>query len=122
MVEFVYYNRNPDGNKESDCVTRAISLATGLSYPTIRNKLFHSSKLFSCHKLNHKCYSALLEKVFEYTTVPCRGLTVAELSSLYRNDILLIRIDGHLTCSYYGKIYDIWDCRDSRCDVAWIIK
>lgn len=51
MAKYVYYNRNPDGKMQDDCVTRAISLATNLPYDKIRRKLFHTAKLLNCSKL-----------------------------------------------------------------------
>ena len=35
MAKYVYYNMNPDGNKENDCVTRALSLALNVDYTEI---------------------------------------------------------------------------------------
>ena len=39
MSKFVYYNNNPYGLKEEDCVTRAITLASGLPYFEVQKKL-----------------------------------------------------------------------------------
>lgn len=119
MAKFVYYNRNPDGEKESDCVTRAISLATGISYPSVRKKLFHSSRLLECEKLSCDCYSHLLENVLMFQPVACRGLTVEEFSDFNPNGVYLIRINAHLTTSIDNSVWDIWDCRNEMCDKAW---
>ena len=34
--------------------------------------------------------------------------------------ILIIRIKGHLTCSIFGKIPDIWDCSNEIVDCFWV--
>ena len=37
-------------------------------------------------------------------------------------DVVLIRIDGHLTVSKYGVVYDLWDCTQEIADVFWIVE
>lgn len=119
MARFVYYNKNPDGKKASDCVTRAISLATGLSYPQIRRKLYHSAKLFDCDKLNVDCYCHLLEDVFQFQKVNCEGFTVEEFADTYPCGVYLVRMDGHISTIWNNDIIDIWDCSKSYITDAW---
>ena len=38
--------------------------------------------------------------------------TVGEVAGAYPNNILLITMNGHITCSKYGIIYDSFDCRE----------
>lgn len=122
MARFVYYNINPDGEKASDCVTRAISLGTGLDYTTIRRKLYHSAKLFDCDKLNVDCYAHLLEDVFKFPKVNTYGMTVGEFADNHPYGIYLVRMSGHISTIWQGKVVDIWDCRDSLITNAWKIK
>jgi len=122
MARFVYYNINPDGEKASDCVTRAISLGTGLDYTTIRRKLYHSAKLFDCDKLNVDCYAHLLEDVFKFPQVNTYGMTVGEFADNHPYGIYLVRMSGHISTIWQGKVVDIWDCRDSLITNAWKIK
>lgn len=119
MSRFVYYNINPDGNRESDCVTRAITFATGIDYPEIRKKLFHTSRLLNCEKLCVACYRHLIEDVLQCKEVECRGLTINEFIDRHPYGTYLIRISGHITVVKDGKCYDIWNCLDEFCDVAW---
>lgn len=119
MNRFVYYNRNPDGSKESDCVTRAISFATGIEYPEIRKKLYHTSRLLNCEKLCVCCYRHLIENVLGCNEVNCLGLTVDEFAETHPYGTYLIRISGHITVIENGICYDIWNCLDEICDVAW---
>ena len=122
MARWVYYNRNTDGEHISDCVTRAISTATGLSYPQIRKKLHHTSRLFKCDKLMRDCYSNLLDRVFEFERVDCRGLSVGEFADLHPYGTFILRVDGHATTIIDGDCYDIFDCLDMMCDIAWLVK
>lgn len=119
MAKWIYYNRNEDGEHISDCVTRAISTATGLSYPQIRKKLHHTSRLFVCSKLQRDCYANLLDKVFEFPRVECRGLNVGEFADLHPYGTFILRVPNHATVVIDGNCYDIFDCLDYECDLAW---
>jgi hypothetical protein len=121
MAGFHYLNVNPDQTKRSDCVTRAICLATELPYSTVRRKLFHTAKLLGCSKLCPTCYSFCINQVLGGVPTDCEGLTVGEFADLHPNGTYLIRIEGHLTCIINNNVYDIWDCRNRLCDMAWKI-
>lgn len=120
MKHFVYHNENPSKERINDCVTRAIKLASGLSYPTIRKKLYHTSRLLDCESaLCPTCYSFLIQEVLGGVMKDCHGLTVREFAELNPYGTYLIRIEGHLTCLIGGKIYDTWSCLDRMCDIVW---
>lgn len=121
MARFIYYNQNPDGEKESDCVTRAISLATGLDYVNVRRKLYHTAKLNNCSKLCICCYRLLLENVLWLKPVYCENMTINEFADMHPSGTYLLRVDGHLTCLIDGAIYDIWDCRREELTDAWLV-
>lgn len=124
MAKFKYYNLNPNGEKVSDCVTRAIALSSNLSYSTIRKKLRHTARLLDCESsLCVTCYSFLIQQVIGGIPKNCMGLTVGEFADLHPNGTYLIRIKGHLTCvKEPSTVWDIWDCRDKMCDLAWEIR
>ena len=119
MAKFIYHNVNPDGQKASDCVTRAISLGSGYSYPAVRRKLHHSAKLFDCEKLNVDCYSHLLEDVLKFPQVETYGMSVGEFADAHPYGIYLVRMDGHISTIWNGNVVDIWDCRPSYITNAW---
>lgn len=116
---FKYLNVNPLSIEEEDCVTRAISLASGYSYADIQDKLYYIARLFDCEELCVCCYKHLLDDIFEYPRVKSKGRTVGELCEDYPDSILLVRIDGHLTCVVHGVIRDLWDCSDKIADIIW---
>lgn len=123
MAKFRYYNLNPNGEKVSDCVTRAISLASNLSYSTIRSKLRSTARLLDCPKLCPTCYGFFIQQVIGGIPKNCSGLSVGEFADLHPNGTYLIRIQGHLTCvKEQSTVWDIWDCRDKMCDLAWEIR
>lgn len=122
MTNFEYTNVNPLSLTEEDCVTRAISLASGYSYAEIQDKLYYISELLDCEKLCVCCYQHLLDSVFGYDRLPCRNMTVGEVAEMYDDCILLVRIEGHLTTVVYGTIRDLWDCSASYADIVWLVE
>ena len=118
---FEYLNVNPLDLEESDCVTRAISYASGYSYAEIQNKLYYISELLECDRLCVCCYQHLLSDVFKYAKICCRGMTVAEFAKRYPVGIYLIRMEGHLSVLVNGKIRDIWDCSDEILTDVWFV-
>lgn len=123
MFRYRYYNRRPDGAEIEDCVCRAISTATGLKYEAVEKLLALTSCNYDCDKLSVDCYHNLLDGTLCYKQRTCKhNETVGELSERYRDKRLIIRINGHLTCSLYGTIVDIWDCTSKTADVFWIVE
>lgn len=119
MAKFIYHNQNPDGNRESDCVIRAISFASGLPYPEIRKKLWLTAELYQCTRLCKFCYSNFITNVLRYKEVNCDRYTVEEFADTHPVGTYLIRVPSHLTVIRDGILYDIWDCRDEFCDTVW---
>ena len=119
--DFTYFNKNPLGLKEQDCVIRAISLATGKDYLSVINLLENTQANFHCEALCVCCYSYLLDEYFGFSKVPCSSMTAKEFKRKHPYGIFLIRMDGHLSCLINGKIYDIWDCSDEILTDVWKI-
>lgn len=122
MVDYKFYNANPLGKIESDCVCRAICRAVQLPYEEIELKLELIAELFECEKLCVCCYHHLLEKVFGLIQRVALGETVEELAFKFKDNVLLMRLDGHLTVAEFGTVYDLWDCRDEKVDVFWVVE
>lgn len=106
-----------------DCVCRAISTATELDYNVVEKLLNLTAKMYNCEKLCVCCYHNLLENLFDYPCIYCNTKkTVNELAKKFLNNKLIIRVQGHLTCSINGIIPDIWDCSKEIVDCFWIVK
>lgn len=118
---FTYYNNNPLSLEEEDCVTRAIALASNLPYSAIKDKLYYMAQLLDCNALCVCCYSKLLDYIFQYDRVPCKGYTVGEIVQKYDNSTLLIRMNGHLTCAIDGTLLDLWDSSEELADIVWVV-
>lgn len=123
MSEFVYYNNTPDGSEQENCVTRAITLATGLPYKTITRLLRLTSEHQGLDCLTLQCYRYLLEYILGYPVkFPRRPMTVDEVIAKYPHNTLLIRIDGHLLTAVAGTIYDLFDSSKEYVTCYWIVQ
>lgn len=123
MNDYEFYNHNPEGNRISDCVSRAIGTATGLSYTTTNRLLANTAQQLDCDKLCVCCYEHLLSEVLGFTRYCCEyKLTVRDIAKEFSEDVLIIRVNGHLTCAKYGTVLDTWDCSSRLVDCFWVIK
>ena len=111
MARYFYLNMNPDGNKENDCVTRALSLCLEVPYKEIRKQLFHTARLLNCEKLCVCCYKFLIEDVYKCKRINCDGLYPNEFADLHPLGTYLLRMNGHICSCIDGDIYDIFDSR-----------
>ena len=121
-MKWVYYNVNPLGEKLPDCVIRAISLGTNIDYYEVLWMLQEIGDIFSCDELCVDCYSNLLTQVFGYREFDGYGKAVSEIGEIFDDDIIIARIDGHLTCIIRNILFDIWDCSNEICDRFWIVE
>ena len=119
MAKFRYWNENPNGEKRNDCVTRAITFASGMEYPEVRKMLYHSARLLKCPKLCPTCYSFAIQEVLGGVPTNCNGMTIGEFADRHPKGTYLIRIEGHLSSVIDGNLYDTHDCRHRYCDLAW---
>ena len=119
--KYMYYNRNPWQENEEDCVCRAISTALDIKYTAINNLLELTSEVNHCDKLCVCCYHRLLEEIFGLAPQYCDGETVGDVAARYPGHKLIIRVEGHLTCSMYGVIVDTWDCTGEIVDCFWVV-
>lgn len=119
MAEFRYLNLNPNNENRNDCVTRAITFATNLPYEKIRKKLYHTARLLECEKLCSTCYSFAIQEVLGGIPIHCEDMTVGEFADRHPKGIYLIRIKGHLTAIQDCVCYDLWNCLNRECDLAW---
>lgn len=117
---YKYYNQNPLERKLPDCVCRAISLATRSKYEKIMMLLEANGVCYDCDELTVDCYRNILNEI-GMEERDAEDKTVAELCEQYPEDILIVRLTGHLTCCINGDCYDIWDCSNEKADLFWIV-
>lgn len=117
---YKFLNRNPLNKKLPDCVCRAISLALRIPYGEVMEMLYDNGDCYNCDELTVNCYSKMLTDM-GLKSVDAGDRTVAELCSDYPDNIILARLEGHLTCCVNGDCYDIWDCTGEKADKFWIV-
>lgn len=105
-----------------DCVTRAISYASGYSYNKIQEKLYYVGKLLECDPLCVDCYDFLLTEYFGYQPIQCDGLSLIEFAEQHKDGLYLVRSNGHISILDDYCVVDSWDCRrDMVLTNAWRI-
>lgn len=119
---FVYHNENPNGYKIPDCVIRAITKTTGMNYYDVVSALNQNGQQLSCEPLNVRCYEKLLDCDFKLPHYMSFTKTAEEVANDFPNNVLLLRMEGHLSCSINGDIHDIWDCSNEIITDFWIVK
>ncbi len=115
-----FYNANKLGNYVDDCTIRAISLAEGNSWDYTYDKMSSLAQLNGTMMDDGKFIRDYLDCY--YDRVRYLPYTVGEVAGEYPNNVLLITMKGHITCSKYGTIYDSFDCRERVAEDAWIVK
>lgn len=117
---YKFANKNPLGKYENDCVIRSISMATGKSWDEIYERLSDIAQFEGTMMDDRKFVIRYLDT--KYERVPELFRTVGEVADAYADHILLITMDGHITCSKYSVIYDSFDPRARLVEEAWIVK
>lgn len=118
---FKYHNENPNGYHIPDCVIRAITTATGLSYYEVVCKLRLNAESLQCDMLNVKCYENLLDYDFNLPHYVSKRKTAEQVATDFKDNIVILRMDGHLSVSVYGVIHDIWDCSNEIITDFWLV-
>lgn len=115
-----YLNNNALGKLEEDCTVRAISCAIGESWDTVYERLSDSARDKGTMMDNRDFIIDYLDSRYKRVYTDC--MTVGCASWEYRDNIVLITMVGHITCSKYGVIYDTFDPRDRSVEFVWIVK
>jgi len=120
---YKFYNANVLGNEVDDCVIRAISLAEGNTWDYTYNKLSDLAQAQGRMIDDSIFVRSYLDS--RYERIPTYNKTVGEVSGMYPNNICLITMRGHITCSMpngtTGLIIDSFDCRERIAEYAWKI-
>ena len=122
MADYIYHNVSPNQQERNDCVVRAISLALDLDYFDVEDLLIEIGDYYDCEELCVCCYKYLLENIIGLKAYEGKGRRVDEIVQENPDCVLIIRIEGHLTCAIRGAIYDIFDPSDMIVDRYWIVE
>ena len=115
QLPFKNMNVNPKGRNTSDCVVRALTLATGLPYEEVYKGLFEIS-LKTGYMLNEKRVEDkyLEANGFIKMKQPRKNdgskYKINEIRLLSQASVIVIRCAHHLTCVKDGVLIDTWNC------------
>lgn len=117
---YKFYNANAVNKYEDDCVIRAISCATDTSWDHVYDYLSDLAQYEGTLLDKRDFVRNYLDRTYQRLD----GVygSVGYVSSLFPHNILLITMNGHITCSKYGVIYDTFDCRSREVENVWIVK
>lgn len=118
MISYELLNLNPKNKKTTDCVVRALTLATGKTYKEVYLELVELS-LKTGYFINEK---RLEDKFLEQNGFikikqprKYNGLKykIGEIDELVDclNNVVIVRCAHHLTAVKDYTLYDLWDCR-----------
>lgn len=117
MLKFELRNVNPKNKKTSDCVIRAIVLASGKDYNVVLEDLYKVMKKTGYMMNEKRCYEKLLDSYgFIKIKQPKRNdntkYLVNELDELIDSNQydIVVSMANHLTCIKNNTIIDTWDC------------
>lgn len=87
----------------------------------MRELLEQNAVCNDCEELTVDCYSNLLEDYFGFERHECNFKhTVQEIADMYENDIVIMRVSGHLTASVGGNSVDVFNCTNEKVDIYWL--
>ena len=125
---FHFYDANPKGKRTSDCVIRAISLATNQSWDEVITGLFTLSlkykQMLNCVEIYDRYLRSLgwvkqpmlrKDDGSRYT-----GKEFCEIGMCTDYDIVVHIGSHHVSCIRDSKIWDTWDCSDYSVGNFWI--
>ena len=115
-----FYNNNSLGLFENDCTVRAISVATNNNWDDTYKHLSNIARLNGTMMDDKDFIIKYLD--LRYERINNLPETVGEVAGLFPDNILLITMSGHITCSKYGVIYDSFDCRNREAEYCWLVK
>lgn len=116
-MNFIKWNNNPKKKKTSDCVIRAIALATNSSWEYVYSKLAEQGIKQGLMINDGKNWQKYLEDLgYIKQKMPRRNdrtrytleefcVELAEEDTTY-----IIKLAGHLTVVKNKKVYDTWNC------------
>lgn len=100
------------------CLTALLAVlyfASGIPYNAVSKLLKATAQEHGCDELCVCCYHHLLEDTLGYRVIFPKGYkTVEKIAKEYSNNVVIVRIDGHLTTCRYGICEDIWDCTQNK--------
>lgn len=125
MTNFKEMNANPKNKKTTDCVIRALTIATGRDYWDVFEELCDLTKqtglMFNEKRLEDKFLEAnWFVKCKQPKKADGTKYTVRELDKICNDKIVIVRVAHHLTVVVNNTVCDTWDCRNKTINNYYI--
>ena len=118
MYEF--YNENPLGLYEDDCVIRSISCATNRSWDEVYDELSDLAQAKGTLLDKRNFVRWYLDT--HYARVINPPYKVYQVAQKYKNNIVICALYNHLVCVKYGRILDTFNPSNRVVEDVWIVK
>jgi len=115
-----YYNANPLGLNEDDCVIRSLSCATHRSWDEVYDELSDLAQEKGTLLDKRDFVRWYLNTNFQKVVNP--PYKVYQVAQMFKNNIVLCTMKGHIVCIKYGRILDTFDPRERIVEDVWIVK
>lgn len=124
---YAYTNPHPEGIKSrSDCVYRALSIATGKDWLTIYDELTALGRELLAPPNDDYTYKAYLDKIADRVKVPgvMKGKrpTGKHVARMDDSKTYVVRMANHLACVKGGKVRDTWNSGDKAAYIVWQLR
>lgn len=118
---YQFYNANTRGNFVNDCTIRAISVAENKTWEETYDELSRIAKKNGILLDDVNFIEPLLD--YRYDRVKTFiNESVGEFIERNPKGTFLITMNGHITVSKNGIIFDTFDCRDRVLKNVWKVK
>lgn len=117
---YKFLNNNTLGLFTNDCTIRAISTATNNTWDDTYEHLSNAARLQGFMMDDKHFIQGYLDN--HYKRLENIPQHVGEVAGAYKDNVLLITMPGHITCSKFGVIYDSFDCRNRVAEYCWLVK
>lgn len=124
---YAYTNPHPEGIKSrSDCVYRAIAIATGKSWLEVYDELTALGRELLAPPNDDLTYKTYLDRIADRVKVPgvLRGKrpTGKHVARMDNSKTYVVRMANHLAAVQGGKIRDTWNCGDKAAYIVWELR
>lgn len=124
---YKFFNAHPKGLRVTDCVKRALTVATGEDYMEIQRQLNRLKRELGVEHYNDnvvwkKFISNKGWKEFTFQAVKGQKRMNGEsFCESYPKGTYVLSMAGHLSVCKNGVIYDTWNCSQKCVYKAWLV-
>ena len=123
IMGYVYFNNNPLSKSTGDCVVRAISIVTGMTWDEAYDAICAEGYELAEMPSTNTAWGALLREMgFERQVVPntCPTCyTVRDFCKEYPEGVYVLATGSHVVAVVFGDYIDAWDSGQEQPIFYW---